>query len=120
MNAARRLRLLQQIAFMEMEEEEEALLFANYYLNRRALQPSRNRRYWVKPWIYRREQLGQYDTLMRELREDLEAFINYMRLPLELYDEVMARITPASPNKIPLKFACTFETAGIQATVTAA
>ena len=48
MNAARRLRLLQQVALMEMEEEEEEeeedLLFANYYLNRRALRPGRNRR----------------------------------------------------------------------------
>jgi hypothetical protein len=80
---------------MEMEAEEEDLLFANYYLNRRALRPGRNRRYWVKPWIYRREQLGQYETLMRELREeDPEAFINYMRLPMELYVEVLARITP--------------------------
>jgi len=48
MNAARRLRILQQVALMEMEEEED-LLFANYYLNRRALR-SRNRRYWVKPY----------------------------------------------------------------------
>ena len=48
----------------------------------------------VKPWISRREQLGQYVALMRELgEEDQEAFINYMRLPLELYDEVLARIT---------------------------
>ncbi|XP_060566390.1 uncharacterized protein LOC132725307 [Ruditapes philippinarum] len=105
MNAARRRRLLQQVALMEMEEEEKDLLFANHYLNRRALRPGRNRRYWVKPWIYRREQLGQYDTLMRELREeDPEAIINYMRLPMELYDEVLARITPSitkQDNKIP-------------------
>ncbi|CAC5407374.1 Sushi, nidogen and EGF-like domain-containing protein 1,Alpha-tectorin [Mytilus coruscus] len=39
MNGARRLRLLQQDALMEMEEED--LLFANYYLNRWALRPER-------------------------------------------------------------------------------
>jgi hypothetical protein len=81
------------------------------------MRPGRNRRYWVKPWIYRREQLGQYDTLMRELREeDPEAFINYMRLPMELYDEVLARITPRITKSDTwwrqaldpgLKFACT-------------
>ena len=71
MNAARRLRILQQVALIEEEEEEEEdLLFANYYLNRRALRPGRNKRYWVKPWISRSGQLGQYDTLMRELREE--------------------------------------------------
>jgi hypothetical protein len=42
---------------------------------------------------------------MRELREeDPEAFISYMRLPMELNDEVLARITPLDPG---LKFACT-------------
>ncbi|CAM1322063.1 Uncharacterised protein r2_g3044 [Pycnogonum litorale] len=101
---------------MEMEEEEN-LLFANYCLNRRALRPGRNRRYWVKPWISRMEQLSQCHTLMRELREeDPEAFINYMRLPMELYDEVLARITPRIAKYGPwwrqaldpgLKFACT-------------
>ena len=76
-----------------MKMDEEDLLFANYLLNRRALRPGRNQRYWVKPWISRRDQLSQYYTLMRELREeDLKAFINYMRLPTELYDKVLARI----------------------------
>ena len=95
MNGARRLRLLQQVALLDIEDEEDDLPFDNYYFNRRALRPCRNRRYWVKARISRREQLGQYDTLMMELRaEDPEAFINYMRLPMDLYDEVLARITP--------------------------
>jgi hypothetical protein len=88
---------------MEMEEEDH--LFANYYLNRWTLRPCRNSRYWVKPLIYRREQLDQYDTLMRELREDdPEACINYMRLPMELQMYTMKSWVephPASPNKKP-------------------
>ena len=74
--------------------EEEDLLFANYYFNRRTLRPGRNKIYLVKAWISRREQLGRYDTLTRELREeDQEAFINYMRrLPMELCDDVLASI----------------------------
>ena len=54
---------------------------------------------------------------MRELREkDPEAFINYMRLPMELYDEVLARITPRITKQDTwwrqaldpgLRFACT-------------
>ena len=117
MNGACRLRLLQQVALLDIEDEEDDLLFANYYFNIRALRPSRNRRYWVKPWISRREQLGQYDTLMTERRaEDPEAFINYMRLPMDLYDEVLARITPCITKQDTwwrqaldpgLKFACT-------------
>lgn len=96
MNAARRLRLLQHVALMEMKEENAEDTGG-------------------KPWISRWELLGQYDTLMRELREeDPEAFVNYMRLPMELYDE--ARITTCITKQDTwwrqaldsgLKFACT-------------
>ena len=63
---------------------------------------------------------------MRELREeDPEAFINYMRMPMELYDEVLSRITPCVTKQDywwrqaidpGLKFACTMRhlASGIQ------
>ena len=41
------LRLLQQVALMEIEEED--IMFANYLLNRRALRPGKTRRYLVNP-----------------------------------------------------------------------
>jgi hypothetical protein len=83
--------------------------FANYYLNRRALRPGRNRRYWIKLWIYRREQFGQYDILMRELREeDPEVYINYMKSGLGSHTRITKQDTWwRKALDSGLKFACT-------------
>ena len=51
---------------------------------------------WVRPWIGRRHLLGLYDRLMVELRsEDPKAFNNFMRMPPEMYDEIVDKLTPA-------------------------
>lgn len=53
----------------------------------------------VREWLSedRRQQLGHYSTfLTRELRtEDVNAFQNYLRMPPELFDEILERVTPA-------------------------
>ena len=60
-----------------------------------AMRIATRRRCWCRPWISRREQLGQYHTLMRELREkDPQEFINYMRMPPEMYDYILERVGP--------------------------
>ena len=54
------------------------------------------RNVWVRDWILRRPQLGLYDRLMVELRnEDPRAFHNFMRMPTAMYDELVQRLTPA-------------------------
>ena len=54
------------------------------------------RNIWVRDWIARRPQLGLYDRLMVELRnEDPRAFQNFMRMPPAMYDEIVQRLTPA-------------------------
>ncbi len=54
------------------------------------------RNIWVRDWIARRPQLGLYDRLMVELRnEDPRAFQNFMRMPPVMYDEIVQRLTPA-------------------------
>ena len=54
---------------------------------------------WVRNWLSkgRRQQLGHYSTfLIRELRtEDVNAFQNYLRMPPELFDKILERVTPA-------------------------
>ena len=54
---------------------------------------------WVREWLSedRRQQLGHYPTfLTRELRlEDVNAFHNYLRMPPELFDESLERVTAA-------------------------
>jgi len=54
------------------------------------------RNVWVRDWISRRPQLGLYDRLMVELRnEDPRAFKNFMRMPPDMFDEIVQRLTPA-------------------------
>ena len=54
------------------------------------------RNIWVRDWIVRRPQLGIYDRLMVELRnEDPRAFKRFMRMPHAMYDEIVQRLTPA-------------------------
>ncbi len=60
---------------------------------RRWRRGQRGRRQWTRGWILRRRKFGLYDQLMVELRrEDRPAFENFMRMPPELYDEVLLRI----------------------------
>ena len=51
---------------------------------------------WIRQWICRRPHLGLYDRLLVELRrEDPKAFKNFMRMPPEMYDEIVEKLTPA-------------------------
>lgn len=53
---------------------------------------------WVKPWLSvdRRRQLGHYSQLLNtELRcEDVSSYVNYLRMPPDIFDEILERITP--------------------------
>lgn len=67
---------------------------------RRRLRRRVVRNIWVRDWIRRRPELGLYDRLMVELRnEDPQAFKNFMRMPPEMFDEVVARLTPVLTKK---------------------
>ena len=58
------------------------------------------RKIWVRNWISRRPELGLYDRLMVELRnEDTRAFQNFMRMPPAMFDAVVERLTPALTKK---------------------
>ncbi len=64
--------------------------------NRRNRRGRRRRRsVWVRPWITRRLDFGLYDQLLVELRnEDQGAFKNFMRMPPDMYDELLRRVGP--------------------------
>ena len=50
---------------------------------------------WVRQWIGRRRQFGLYDQLLVELRqEDQKSFKNFMRMPPDMFDELLARVGP--------------------------
>ena len=51
------------------------------------------RRLWQRLWVSRRRQFGLYDQLLVELsQEDQSSFKNFMRMPVEMYDEILRRI----------------------------
>jgi len=52
---------------------------------------------WVRSWLLADKLLlyGYYDRLMYELRiEDQASFFNFLRMPPEMFDELLARIAP--------------------------
>ena len=54
-----------------------------------------HQRFWVRPWIGRRLQGVLYDQLLVELRnEDQTSFKNFMRMPPEMFDELLTRVGP--------------------------
>ena len=82
---------------MELEYQHQLLVAEN---RRRREPPRRQRRHkgwWVRPWLTpaRRLEYGHYNRLMQELRvEDENSFTNYVRMPPQMFDELLQRITP--------------------------
>jgi hypothetical protein len=55
----------------------------------------RNRTIWTRDWLLRRDDLGAYDTLLSELREeDKGSFLNFLRVTPELFDEMVRKVAP--------------------------
>lgn len=57
----------------------------------------RQRRWWTRPWLSpeRRRSFGLYDQLMTELRrEDRQSFVHFLRMPTEMFDEILQRVGP--------------------------
>ncbi|XP_028395726.1 protein ANTAGONIST OF LIKE HETEROCHROMATIN PROTEIN 1-like [Dendronephthya gigantea] len=54
----------------------------------------------MRSWIGRRRQFGIYDQLLVELRsEDTRCFKNFMRMVPEMFDELLARVSPRITKK---------------------
>lgn len=57
----------------------------------------RHPRFWVRPWLTATRRLahGHYHRLMQELRmEDTSSFVNFMRMEPQMFDELVARLSP--------------------------
>lgn len=53
----------------------------------------RPRRWWVKPWVERRREFGQYYTLLDELERVCEGdYQGYLRLDRNLFGEILLRV----------------------------
>ena len=55
---------------------------------------------WTRNWTTRRPEQGLYDCLIVELKnEDPRAFQNFMRMPADMLDELLQRLTPKITTK---------------------
>ncbi|KAG0728663.1 putative nuclease HARBI1 [Chionoecetes opilio] len=92
------------LVLMLMQQHMNQALHAHQYIvdrrRRRRLRRRAARSIWVRNWISRRPEHGLYDCLMVELRnEDPRAFQNFMRMPPDMFDEVVERLRPALTKK---------------------
>ena len=84
------------VLFFILQHQQNQLIQAQHILERRRKRRMVIRNIWVRDWIVRRPQLGLYDRLMVELRnENTSAFTRFMRMPPAMYDEIVQRLTPA-------------------------
>jgi len=57
--------------------------------------PKKRRKEWVSPYLQRRVEYGHYHNLMSELAaESPELYKNFIRMPKEMFDEIVERVTP--------------------------
>ena len=53
------------------------------------------RRVWVRKWLSRRQEFGQYERLLTELHmEDERGYKNYLRITPDLFHEKVEKVTP--------------------------
>jgi hypothetical protein len=84
------------------QNQNDQLLHVHEMLARRRRRRRRRqvRNIWVREWILRRPEQGLYDQLMVELRnEDPRSFQNFMRMPPDMFDEIVQRLTPRITKK---------------------
>ena len=82
---------------MELEYQHQLLVAENRRRREPPRRQRRRKRWWVRPWLTpaRRLEYGHYNRLMQELRvEDENSFTNYVRMPPQMFDELLQRITP--------------------------
>ena len=55
----------------------------------------KNRRWWVKPWIMRRNTFGASNTLLVEWTcEDRDMYKNHLRLSREQFFQLLSKVKP--------------------------
>ena len=81
--------------------------------HRRRRMNRQRHRVWIRPWVRRREEFGIYGQLLVELRrEDTASFVNVLRMPPWMFDELLERAGPRiskqrTSYRAPLKLALT-------------
>ena len=86
---------VRQGALLALVQHQQRVANAFVDLAQRIRARRRRKRFQVRQWIARRPQLGIYEQLMVELRrEDPAAFTNMVRMPPDMFDEILVRLRP--------------------------
>ena len=63
--------------------------------NKRKKKLKKRKRWWVRPWIARRQQFGAFHALMKEIKvEDPRAFANYVRMDAQQFQYLVDAVSP--------------------------
>lgn len=82
----------QQLIRLQQINQQAAFMAVVLY---RRIRQRRRRRYWIRPWIARRPQFGDFENLMAELeRESQGDFVAYLRMEPAMFHELVQRLTP--------------------------
>ena len=82
-------------ALAVVEEQKKRLKEAED--EQKAAPPRRriHRRVWVRKWLSRRQEFGQYERLLTDLHmEDERGYKNYPRITPDLFHEMVEKVTP--------------------------
>ena len=78
-------------------QDDDDLLEAGavWYLYLKRKHSSEMRSIWTREWLLRRSDLGAFDTLLSELREeDKASFLNFLRVSPGLFQDLLGKIAP--------------------------
>ena len=87
---------LETVSLDSGEEEDDMLLLGGalwfLYLRRKE---RAQRSIWCREWLLRRDDLGAYETLIKELREeDKKSFINFLRVSPGIFEGLLEKVAP--------------------------
>ncbi|XP_034040603.1 putative nuclease HARBI1 [Thalassophryne amazonica] len=95
---------------LEEQQNRAALLLQEQEKNQKeqvkeeGITPTRKRKartVWVRDWLTRRHHFGHYDQLLTELhKEDPKGYKNYLRVPPDLFQEMVEKLTPHLEKKV--------------------
>ncbi|XP_028393182.1 protein ANTAGONIST OF LIKE HETEROCHROMATIN PROTEIN 1-like [Dendronephthya gigantea] len=85
----------------EVDEVVEAfsLFIAAVQIARRRVRRRKRRTVWIKSWIATRKTLGAFHCLLKDLKNDPEHFLNYLRLNLDTFEQLVEKLHPLLKKK---------------------
>ena len=101
---AEKRRCLYLATFMAIVEEQQKKI-EEAGEQEKATPPRRKtqRKVWVREWLTRSHEFGQYDCLLTEMhKEDGRGYKNFLRITPDLFQEMVEKLTPR------LQKQCTF------------